>query len=338
MHWIIAAPYFSSPSDRWLDDFVDDPSLHFTKVPAKYRHDRSRQKTSLRQWVDVFKHANSTLKIATQIQRREPCGIVTCFPQLAIAVALLSIGKGFKGPIVAWEFNIGSLPHGWRLRISTLALGRVNQFVVHSSQEVETYSKHLRLRADRFRYVPLQRAELEVSEEEDTTAPFLLAMGTAGRDYQLLFAALAALPYRAIVVAGDHAVKGLHVPRNVEVMSNLSLSECHSLLQRCRFSVTPMANLSTASGQVTILDAMMFGKAQIVTRCPGSIDYVNDEESAIMVTPGIINELKSAIVRLWEDDSLRLRLGTTARKSVLAKHSDSAAARNLLDVLSVWSD
>jgi len=105
-------------------------------------------------------------------------------------------------------------------------------------------------------------------------------MGTAQRDYRLLFGVLAELRYPTTIVAGAHAVAGLTVPPNVTVRSGLTPQQCFELSQRARLNVIPVANQTTASGQVTLLDAMMFARPAIITSCPASIDYVTHGKDA----------------------------------------------------------
>lgn len=289
------------------------------------------------QWVEVFQHASRTISVANRAAASNASGIITCFPQLAFAVALLAKLRGYRGPIVAYHFNVGHLPDGLRLRAIRWGLNRVDRFVVHSTAEISAYARWLNLPPDRFRFIRLQRAEMAAEYEEEIADPFILAMGSAGRDYRLLFAVMEGLPHKCIVVAGEHAIRGLPLPRNVEVRSGLSIVDCHKLLQRCRLSVTPLESRKTAAGQVTFLDAMMFGRPQIVTRCVGSSDYLEDGVTALMVAPGDEAAFRTAINKLWHDARLRAELGEAGRMRILSHHSDHVIAKELSHILDEWS-
>jgi glycosyltransferase involved in cell wall biosynthesis len=174
------------------------------------------------------------------------------------------------------------------------------------------------------------------SAREDVERPYAISLGSANRDYALLFEVLAARPVRTIVVASKAALEGLDVPDCVEVMSGLSLEQCHDLLQGARVSIIPVANPTTASGQVTLLNSMGLGRATIITRCPGSVDYVVDGETAVLVSPGSREEMANALDRLWTDDDYRTRLGRQGRSHVIANYSDEAIGRamgNLCDLV-----
>jgi glycosyltransferase involved in cell wall biosynthesis len=243
---------------------------------------------------------------------------------LAVAVGVRKRLARSDIPTVAWNMNLGDLHSDVRRQLAQFALGRVNRFVVHSRSEVHSYSEWLQMEPGRFAFVPLQRATRPITIEEDKREPFVLSMGSAQRDYRLLFAVLAELRYPTIVVAGQHAVEALTVPSNVTVRSSLTLHECHELLQRARLNVIPIANQVTASGQVTLLDAMVFGRPTIVTHCPASVDYVRNGYDALLVRAGDHDHLKKAISLLWNDDKLREEIGRSARKTAIEQFSDEA--------------
>jgi glycosyltransferase involved in cell wall biosynthesis len=333
MDWYLAAPFIHSPDDLWLARFVPNTAgdSRFFVVPASYHHDRSRKSTALLQWRDYFGHGAAVWNAARRSST--PAGILTCFPQLALATALRKRVASLDIPLVAWNFNLGVLHGGLRRRIARAALQGVDRFVVHSRAEIQAYGEWLDLPPTRFEFVPLQRAVRSIEIAEDETAPFVLSMGSAHRDYRLLFATLAELGLPAVVVAGRHAVEGLMVPANVSIRSGLSVEECHALVQRARVSVIPVDNERTASGQVTLLDAMMFGRPVIVTDCPASTDYVTDKHDALLVRRGDHDQMKLAVGTLWEDSAQRRAMGRAARATAIDRFSDEAIGKRMGDIL-----
>lgn len=331
MDWYLAAPFIYDANDLWLTSFVPAATGRFHAVPATYHHNRSRRITGLSGWADYFQHGARVWRAARRAA--VPSGILTCFPQLPLMIGLQKRLARSEIPIVAWTFNVGTLYGGARLKLAKAGLATVDRFIVHSRAEIKTCSDWLDLPAARFQFVPLQRAVPELESAEDHQHPFILSMGSAHRDYRLLFAVLAELGLPAIVVAGAHVVRGLAVPPNVELKSGLSEDQCHALLQRARLNVIPVANQATASGQVTLLDAMMSARPAIVTSCPASVDYVTDGIDAMLVRHGDHDHLKAAIQRLWEDEALRASMGAAARKAAIDKFSDEAIGRAMGTVL-----
>ena len=331
MDWYLAAPFIYDANDLWLTSFVPEATGRFHAVPATYQHNRSRRLTGLRGWADYFQHGARVWRAARQAA--VPSGILTCFPQLPLTIGLQKRLARSDIPIVAWTFNVGTLYGGARLKLAKAGFVAVDRFIVHSRAEIKTCSEWLNLPAERFQFVPLQRAVPELEGAEDRRHPFILSMGSAHRDYRLLFAVLAELGLPAVVVTGAHAVQGLTVPPNVELKLGLSEDQCHALLQRARLNVIPVANQTTASGQVTLLDAMMSARPAIVTSCPASVDYVVDGVDAMLVRHGDHDQLKAAIQRLWDDETLRASMGAAARKAAIDKFSDDAIGRAMGTVL-----
>jgi glycosyltransferase involved in cell wall biosynthesis len=259
--------------------------------------------------------------------------VITVFPQLAFIVGGLQRVSSDAKPVVAWCFNMGSLYAGLKRVAATAAFAKIDRFVVHSRAEISQYARWLRLPEDRFRFVHLQRAPIPIEESEDQRRPFVLAMGSARRDYACLIAAVRGSGYPTVVVAAPHALAGLSIPDNVEVRSGLSVTECHRLAQRARVNVVPILNEETASGQVTLLEAMRMGRAIVATRCAGSQDYVENEVTGLLVEPGSPEELRRAIERLWIDSELRERVGRTAANFAAEHCSDEAAGLALGRIL-----
>jgi glycosyltransferase involved in cell wall biosynthesis len=330
-HWFLAAPFAHGAEVGWLPAEVERLGFRFTVVPAGYHHDRSRPATSARQWLDYFRHA---LRVWRDPGWRNGAGIgiVTWFPQLAIGVGLLKRLTLSRRPVIAWCFNLGRVPEGWRGRLARFALGRVDLLVAHSRAEIAVYADWLGLPQDRFLFAPLAvalpKAGLAPADE-----PFVLAMGSACRDYPAFVTALRELGYPAVIVAGAHALDGIALPPMIERRSGLTIEECHDLVRRARVNVIPIDNATTASGQVTVIEAMMLGKGVVATRCTGTEDYVRDGETGVLVPPRDATALTSAIKRMWEDGALRAQLGTSAHRHAHRYLTFSAVAPLMADVL-----
>jgi glycosyltransferase involved in cell wall biosynthesis len=56
-----------------------------------------------------------------------------------------------------------------------------------------------------------------------------------------------------------------------------------------------------------------------------------DGETALLVEPGNVGELRAAILRLTESQELRRRLGANAREAAEKKHTWTHNARRVLD-------
>ena len=331
MHWILAAPFIKKPADTWLQPFVPGSRHSFEVVSANYDHDRSRTSTSARQWLEYLSHGNATWS-AAQRSAEDP-GIITLFPQLAVTVGLQKSLSRKRSPLLAWTFNVGTLYGGRKKQLAKFCLQHVDRFIVHSRREIVSYSEWLGFPPAKFHFVPLQRPVREIQFAERHDEPFVLSMGSAHRDYRLFFEVIRGLGYPTVVVAGRKAVEGMEIPINVTLHHDLSIDECHALVQKARINVVPIDNPHTASGQVTFVDSMMYGRPTVATSCIGTEDYAENGKTALLVKAGDPDALRAAVKALWEDKECRDRLGIAARKHVEQHLSDDAAGQALGNIL-----
>lgn len=332
MLWTVAAPFFTAgdEADRWLDDLVDTPTHRFLKIPAAPVpggdwHGRAMRATPFGQWLRHWRQS------ARALNRGE--GVVTVFPQLALTAAIQRRIRRRDTPIVAWCFNIGRFPTGWKRRLTTVFLRSIDMFVVHSRGELALLRDRLMIEEDRICFVPLQRAAIPDMAEEDEDAPFALAMGSANRDYATLFEACRRTGLPLTLVAARHAQPAEPPPPNVTLRGTLDPAACLRLAQQARMSIVPLADVAAASGQITLVEAMRMGRPLIVTDGIGSRDYVADGSTGLLVPPRDPAALATAMRRLWDDGALRTRLASGARRFAEESLSDEAAADALARIL-----
>jgi hypothetical protein len=335
MHWTIAAPFFHAAEmaeARWLDDFVAAGPHTFTKVPRNPEpspsawHSRNSRVTPWKEWLPVWQQAQSAWRLSRG-------GCITVFPQLAATVGMHKRLSLSKKPLVAWCFNVGALYPGLKQALTRQALRDTDKIVVHSAGERESVASWLRIPIERVEFVRLQRAPIPIVAREDTENPFLLSLGSAQRDYRALFAAVAKLGYRTIVVAAPHAVAGLQVPSNVELQSGLSPMACNRLAQQARMIVVPLVDGPTAAGQVTVVETLRMARPLITTRSIGTVDYVSDGKNGFLVAPGNVDALAAAIEHTWSDEQVRSSVSREADAYARTYLSDEAAAAQLVRIL-----
>ena len=109
----------------------------------------------------------------------------------------------------------------------------------------------------------------------------------------------------------------------MRVVDQLSPDDGRKSMRMSRCVALALVDTSLPSGPLVLLDAMAYGKAIVVTDVGGSRDYVDDDREALLVPPGDVPALASALRRLWSDAGLRRRLGDAARQRALGM-SDAA--------------
>lgn len=327
----IIAPFFDNTNignAPWIDYFLDPvDNLEFRHVhrkrPMPKWHDRKSELTVLPEWLQYLQQALGAF-------RGKPDMVVSVFPQLAASAGLL---KRFSSntKVMAWMFNVGTCHDGWRRKLAQLSLAKVDLFVVHTRREIKIYSEWLNLPEDRFVFVPYQSKEIPVTFEEDTDAPFVAAMGSAHRDYNLFARAIGDLNLPTVIASSKAAVAGIDLPDCIETPFGISKEKCLELTQRARVNVIPLLPKPavTAAGQVTLVEAMFMGKVLVATEYYGIEDYVEHEKTGLLVQPNDYEGLRDAIKRLWDDRDLREELAANAQAHARSHFSDEAAAQSL---------
>jgi Glycosyl transferases group 1 len=333
MHWYFLNAGTTDASAQWLFPFAARQGRSFHVVPAHYEIGTLvGEQTTGALWRQYLAHSRRAWRMAAA--GPGPYGFITTFPQLAMTTALHKRLRHSRAPIVAWNFNLGALYGGLKgFFARQVANGGIDCHIVHSHAEIDRYAHWLRVPRELFQFVPLQRPTEPVMLEEDEQSPFLLAMGSARRDYGLLCRVVGSLGIPTTIVAAPHAVEGIAVPPNVSVVRGLTRDQCDELTQRARLCIVPVRNDETASGQVTLITSMMYGRATIATRCIGSEDYVEDRVDGWLIAPQSEDEMRHAIVTLWGDARLRQAMGAAARHRVSTELNDTSTGQRLDAIL-----
>ena len=336
MKWTVVSPFFDQDdvdNCRWLNTYFSKHhpytfQLVAPRTPLPKWHDKKAKITTLAEWKIYWDQAAAALNTDTD-------GLITVFPQLPAAIGLQKLLKRSNKPVVAWVFNVGTCSQGLRRWLAQLSLSNIDRFIVHSHREIEIYSQWLNLPKDRFEFISFPCPEIEITFEEDTVNPFITSLGSAHRDFPTLFQAVEQLDLRTVVATGPAALEGITVPEQVQTPFGIARADCFRLAQQARINIVPLLPKDnvTSAGQVTMVEAMLMGRAIIATDCYGTADYIIHGETGWLVKPGSVDSLKDAIQLLWHDESLRQRLGRNAQAYARANFSDAGAARILEKVL-----
>ena len=107
------------------------------------------------------------------------------------------------------------------------------------------------------------------------------------------------------------------------------------LLDACDVLVAPHVPLADGSeffGSPTkIFEYMAMGKGIVASRLGQIGEVLVDGETALLVEPGDVEELRASILRLVESEELRKRLGARAREVAGSEHTWKRNAQRVLD-------
>jgi glycosyltransferase involved in cell wall biosynthesis len=83
---------------------------------------------------------------------------------------------------------------------------------------------------------------------------------------------------------------------------------------------------------------MAMGRGIVASRLGQIGEVLAHEQTALLVEPGNVNELKDAIVRLSSSKELRESLGAAARRAAVERHTWQHNAQRVLDAYFSLSD
>jgi len=108
-----------------------------------------------------------------------------------------------------------------------------------------------------------------------------------------------------------------------------------ALLDACDILVAPHVPLADGSeffGSPTkIFEYMAMGKGIVASRLGQIGEVLVDGETALLVEPGDVQELRAAMVRLINEKGLREELGSKARETAKREHTWTHNAQRVLD-------
>jgi glycosyltransferase involved in cell wall biosynthesis len=189
--------------------------------------------------------------------------------------------------------------------------------------------------------VPIPEARTQAPDDDGATS--ILFLGNLGKRKGVwdLLEAAEQLPdtARLILVGGEEepgiakefvaALGRRHLESKVEYAGPAFGAEKHQWLARARIFVLP----SYAEGlPISLLEAMAAGLPVVVTPVGGIPTVIRDGEEGLLVQPGDVAGLASALNRLLEDAGLRQRLGNAARARCTERFGIENVARAYLDL------
>lgn len=192
----------------------------------------------------------------------------------------------------------------------------VHCIMCSSRPEMEYYQKTLSLKKTIFRFVSLATDPKFLKFKSYHNGSYIISAGRTGRDYLTLVKAVEDLHIRLLIVADHLNLKGINLPKNVEVMYNISLDDLTTFIASSRLVVLPLQNRKISIGQSVLLHAMALGKPLIVTKNAATIDYIKNDETGIFVEPENVDVMKNAIIYLWNNPQKATQIGANAKKAV----------------------
>lgn len=252
-----------------------------------------------------------------------------------------SVFRWKKPKHIILQFIMREQQDNWSSRLKyafmRFVFSSVYRVVVSSKRELEYYREAFHWPHQKLVFVPFHTAPEFLERGLPAEDDYIIAAGRSFRDYGTLAEALRNSGIQAVIVGGNGTVREFAGIENICVLENISATELDDLIMRARAVVVPLQDRKISIGQSVILQAMAMGKAVIATETAGTVDYIRNMETGILVPPGDIPAMKHAL-SLIDNPDLRQRLGKSARIQVASTHLPHHYSRNIRTAISATAE
>lgn len=296
---------------------VNGVSLKITIIdPFPFPLNPFRNMHSLFAGIDILR----AIKVLTSLNKYD--AILAIGESSALALLFFKQIFRFKTPILVLDPAIG---FDWKARKKVL------DFVLPRAQAVLLRGQN---QADLLKRVYGERCQPAViyhainteyySPQDVTVKDYIFSIGNdIGRDFKTLIEASRDIDAEVVIKTNERSISGLALPENVRIMKErVSFDELKALYAQARFVVVPLKDLPHAGGVNSVLEAMSMGKASIISRSQGIKDYIVDNETALVVEPGNVDQLTTAMRQLLANPEEVARIGSRARRFVMDRFSN----------------
>jgi len=322
------------PPDRWIWNYL---SAHAQRDSIDFMYAVTRD--LFPKWGKLLSYYPAYWKLAVRAlrqSRKVDYDVIVAweskngFP-LAVLRSLLGVRKP-KLVILAFVYK-GIVMHFRSL--GRLAMRGVDHITVPTMSEVEHYNKLLGFPLDKTTFSPLGCYDMAsaVNVSEKRTDSYIFAGGRSGRDYRTLFKAALDIDAQFVVNARKFNVQGLDCPLNVRLHDFMPMHEYYALMAGSQFVVVPLKDTSYAVGLGHIIQAMSAGKALIATRTAGTVDYLEDGQTGVLVPPYDTLNMRSAITYLLDHPGEVEAMGQKARQRYEEMYTFTAFSERIYGVL-----
>lgn len=198
-------------------------------------------------------------------------------------------------------------------------LSGIDRFICIRKGDITSLNRRFGVPVEKCRFASFP-ASAELADITPEDHGYIYAAGSAHRDWPTLVAALAQLPYRAILSAPPGAIQVPDEAKDrITVLKMQSPEDGRELMRKARLVVVSMHETDLPAGPLVLLDAMAGGKPVIASRVNGLRDYVRTGETGIAVPPNDSQAMADAIREMMDNDDKRAALAAAGRAEALTR-------------------
>jgi glycosyltransferase involved in cell wall biosynthesis len=258
-------------------------------------------------------------------------------------LALLKVFYLARYPIFIFDLIL-KCPFSYREKVVAglkgFCIRRIN-FIITIHKDTSGYELYYGLRNSQFIYVPFKANNFDfrdIIKVQD--GDYIVALGASQRDYKTLIDAASQIDYKIVIVCSDDNARKHNAdigedacyPSNVtRIRETLDSETWYDYLAGARFVVIPILEAAIQPAGVSVyLEAMILGKAVVISEGASTNYILEHEKNAFLVPPGNAKKLAEALNRLAEDSVLRESLALAGRMYAQSLGNDAKLRENIL--------
>jgi len=282
-------------------------------------------------------HLFQSLRILTKMKKYDL--LIFFHSQIGIIPALFKSIFKLKTPLVLIDVEGLGRKNSWYLKpLIKKALSAVNLLFYLARVQKKDYEKYYPEIIGRTKFIPFGLDIDRFEPQNISPDNYIISLGYGGldsRDWPTLFEAFGKLNGKIdLVVIGKESfskneLNGLSLPEGVRTIPFSPLETFKKYIESSLFVILPLPYRAHSHGQMSLLESMALGKAVIVAKTPGVVDYIEDGKNALFYELANSFDLKEKIEFLLNNPSEIERLGANARKSVELYYNEKNMAQNI---------
>lgn len=195
---------------------------------------------------------------------------------------------------------------------------RLELVLVHSIHEVNLFHELHAIPRERFAFVHwgYDLPSFESTRFNDHPQPYFCMIGRNNRDRATFLEAMRDLPAHGVLIGPAYApVDPKSVPKNVEVLYDVSNDDCLNCIANSRANVILVKDEKSGAGHITAVYAMHLSVPQVVSDALPLREYFFDGHNSLTVPIGDANAVRTAFDVLLADDALCAKIAERGRET-----------------------
>lgn len=208
---------------------------------------------------------------------------------------------GLKGRLYSWLINY------------VVTSKYVDSFTSVASVQCDKFAKEFGVSKEKFQFIPWGITDFAPAQKHliKKESPYFFCAGRSNRDWKIVFDSFGNSEFPCKFICSDTSYIGKY--KNIDVVSNVPDEEYFARSINAYCIVISIDNCNLAGGEITIINAMQFGKPVILIQDNLHNDYVFEGITGFVV-PKNKERILAIANRLMEDRELREKMAENARK------------------------